>query len=137
MYNHYKKKKNPVLEEYERTIKSKYDPDKLRSLIEEGKTAKEIMDEFGINQTKYLKTWILNLSNIDKIWYEVPGLFNLKSRQAYVDQKGQIKILMKNIDFKNLILKPDDEFLVEVDDEENKIILTKRIFITKDVSNSE
>ena len=52
----------------------RYDPDKLRKMIEEGKTAKEITKEFQISPYT-LREHLVMLQNLDKKIYVVKGLF--------------------------------------------------------------
>ncbi|ACV68342.1 AbrB/MazE/SpoVT family DNA-binding domain-containing protein [Desulfohalobium retbaense] len=55
------------------TFSHNYDPDRLRRLIQEGKTAREIMKEMKIS--KYtLHEQVLMLQRRDKQIYEIPGL---------------------------------------------------------------
>ncbi len=51
-----------------------YDPDKLRSLIQEGWTAKEIADELSVSLFS-LKEHLEMLQQRDKKQYEIPGLY--------------------------------------------------------------
>ena len=73
----------------------KYDPDKLRRLIREGKTAKQIMKEFRISSFT-LKEHLLLLQRKDRTNYDIPGLFEdqetakrtIKRRHGYVCAPG-------------------------------------------------
>ena len=108
-----------------RRAKSKFDADKLRQLIKQGKTVKEMMAELDINHLQILKAHILKLSVIDSQYYEVVGLYKNNSRKAYVNAKGEIKIKNNMIDWKGLKLEPDKtEFDVDVDPDRGQIILT-------------
>ena len=53
----------------------RYNPDKLRNLISEGKNAKEIMKTLGISLWS-LKEHLLLLQYQDKKYYEIKGLFD-------------------------------------------------------------
>lgn len=53
---------------------TKYKPERLRNLIHEGKTAREIMKELSISNYT-LKEHLLMLQREDKKYYEIPGLF--------------------------------------------------------------
>ena len=102
---------------------SKYDAATLRNLIKAGKTAKEIMSIMGIGHSQILKHHVLKLCATDHTYYDVVGLYGQRTRKAYVNSRGEIKIKEKMIDLKGLVLEPDKtEFDVEVVD--NKIILT-------------
>lgn len=61
---------------------TKYDPDRLRELIEQGRTAKEIMKELGIARYT-LNEHLLMLQRKDKKVYHIDGLFD------YTDEKRQ------------------------------------------------
>ena len=103
---------------------SKYNANRLRELIKEGKTAQEMMEILGIGHLQILKSHVLKLCNTDQKFYEVIGLYKNNSRKAYVNQKGEIKLKNNMIDFKGLELEPDTELDVEVLPEKNQIILT-------------
>jgi hypothetical protein len=52
---------------------SKFDPEKLRSLIENGTEAQSICQELGISK-QTLKNYYHNLMLIDKVFYEISGM---------------------------------------------------------------
>ena len=64
----------------------KYNPSKLRSLIDQGKTAKEIMKQLGISRFT-LKEHLLLLQREDKKYYEIPGLIE--------DQEEALRIIKR------------------------------------------
>lgn len=117
-------KKNPTQENVVITKKqqSSYDAAKLRKLVKEGKTAREIMEALEISHSQVLKHHLLKLCATDQTYYDVPGLYNRNSRKAYVNAKGEIKLKMSNIDFGNVVFKPETEFDVTVT--ETQVILT-------------
>ena len=119
-----------LAKEGKRRKQSKFDSNKLRDLINQGLNANEIMDAFDINHKQVLKHWVLNLSTLDKKFYEIPGLYDLRMRQAYVNSQGQIRFHMKNIHWNKMQLRPEDEFTVEVT--ETQIILTRKKFNAQD-----
>ena len=51
---------------------SKFEAVKLRTMITEGKTAQQIIDAFGINQTT-LKAHLLKLMQMDEKFYSIEG----------------------------------------------------------------
>jgi hypothetical protein len=53
----------------------RYDPDKLRKMIEEGKKAKEIMQEFNISPYTPREHLVM-LQDLDKKVYYIEGLFD-------------------------------------------------------------
>ncbi len=65
----------------------KYKPDKLRKLIQEGKTANEILDVLGISPWT-LKEHLLMLQQRDKKAYEIEGLYDRdgEKRLSYVNE---------------------------------------------------
>ncbi|MFP4588182.1 MAG: AbrB/MazE/SpoVT family DNA-binding domain-containing protein [Desulfohalobiaceae bacterium] len=97
-----------------------YQPEKLRELIQQGKTAKEIMKELGISSWS-LREHILMLQRQDKKFYDVQGLRSVDwHQQPHHIQEGIIfspKMLEKTG------FKPGDEFELIV--EEDRIILKK------------
>jgi len=98
----------------------RYDPDKLRKMIEEGKTAKEITQEFQISPYT-LREHLVMLQNLDKKIYVVDGLFNYSDkREAKVKKEGIVfsKEMLEKSGF-----SPGDCFEMEV--EEDRIILKK------------
>ena len=99
-----------------------YDAMRLRKLIQEKKTAKEIMGALNISHTQVLKHHLLKLCATDQKYYEIPGLYNRNSRKAFVNAKGEIKLNMKNIDFGDVVFKPETEFDVTIS--ATQVILT-------------
>ena len=100
---------------------SKYDPALLRTLVKEGKTAKQIMEAMGINHKQILKHHLMKLCATDKTFYEVPGLYERNNRKAFVNAQGEIRIKQRLVDFGSMVLTPETEFDVVV--EGNRIIL--------------
>ena len=121
--------KTSLKEEGKKKTLSKFNADKLRTLIKQGKNANELMNEFGLVHKQVLKAHVQKLSIIDKTFYEVPGLFDINTRACYVNKNLEIKLNMKVIDLKGITLHPDDEFEVSVNG--NTITLTKKEFNSK------
>ena len=67
----------------------RYDPDKLRKMIEDGKTAKEIGEEFSISPYT-LREHLVMLQNLDKKIYVVEGLFDYSKEKT-----AKVKKLLK------------------------------------------
>jgi hypothetical protein len=63
----------------------RYNPDKLREMIEQGKTAKEITKEFKISPYT-LREHLVMLQELDKKIYVVEGLFDYSQ-----DKKPKVK----------------------------------------------
>ncbi len=114
-----------AVEKKRKKMESKFDPNKLRKLVKESKTAKEIMEIMDINHKQILKHYLLKLMMMDGCLYNIQGLYNQQTRKAYVNSKGSIVLKNHMIDWKSLVLEADKtQFDVEVDDENKKIILT-------------
>ena len=113
------------VEQKKKRAKSKYDANKLREMIKQGKTVKEMMTELDINHLQILKAHILKLQVQDQRFYEVVGLYKNNNRKAFVNAKGEIKIKNNMVDWRGLQLEPEKtEFDVEVNPEKGQIILT-------------
>lgn len=98
----------------------RYNPDRLREMIEEGKTAKEIIEEFNISPYT-LREHLTMLQNLDKRVYIINGLFDFS-------EKEKPKIRKEGIIFSKEILdktgfEPGDAFEMTVEDD--RIILKK------------
>ena len=116
---------NVRIEKKRKKAESRFDPNKLRNLIKESKTAKEIMEIMKISHKQILKHHLMKLCTMDGCFYDIIGLYGQQTRKAYVNAKGSIMIKNHMVDFKSLVLEPDKtEFEVEVDDVNKKIILT-------------
>ena len=103
-------------------IESKYDPKTLRSLVKEGLDAPAIMERMNIKHKQTLKQYLLKLISMDRVLYDVKGLYLKDSKRPKVKQ-GILKINLKAHDLGDLEVNENDEFSVEVSD--GKIILTK------------
>ena len=116
--------------------RSDYDPALLKKLIDEGHNAKELCDLLGIKHRQVLRSHVLKLMATQKIYVEVPGLFEKRTRQAYCNKQGDIRFCMKNIDFKGMELIPDQtEFTVFV--EGNTITLQKIVHGSGSMTSSQ
>jgi hypothetical protein len=98
----------------------RYDPDKLRAMIEAGKTAREIIKEFNISPYT-LREHLTMLQELDKKVYIVKGLFDRPD-------KDKPKVPKEGIVFSKEVLnktgfEPGDAFEMTV--EEDRIILKK------------
>jgi hypothetical protein len=98
----------------------RYNPDKLRKMIEDGKTAKEIIREFSISPYT-LREHLTMLQELDKKVYIVKGLFDHSETE-------KPKIKKEGIVFSKKILEktgfePGDAFEMTV--EKDRIILKK------------
>lgn len=98
----------------------RYDPDRLRSMIEDGKSAKEIIKAFNISPYT-LREHLTMLQELDKKVYFIKGLFDHSETE-------KPKIRKEGIVFSKAILEetgfePGDAFEMTVEDD--RIILKK------------
>ena len=104
-------------------LESKFNPKLLRELVKENLDAIQIMERMGIKHKQTLKQFILKLITIDRVLYDVKGLYLKDSKRPKVNQMGILKISLKAHDLGELVVNEGDEFSMEVI--ENKIVLTK------------
>ncbi|MYL85267.1 hypothetical protein GTA51_19415 [Desulfovibrio aerotolerans] len=104
-------------------LESKFNPKLLRELVKENLDAIQIMERMGIKHKQTLKQFILKLITIDRVLYDVKGLYLKDSKRPKVNQMGILKINLKAHDLGELVVNEGDEFSMEVI--ENKIVLTK------------
>ena len=106
-----------------KTFESSYHAGRLRGAIAKGLSAKAIMDELDIKSKQVLKQHCLRLIQEDKVFYEIPGLYEKGTRYIKATPKGEIKIGPSVLKAQGAEVSPGDEFHLSVDD--GKIILTK------------
>lgn len=104
-------------------LESKFNPKLLRELVKENLDAIQIMERMGIKHKQTLKQFILKLITIDRVLYDVKGLYLKDSKRPKVNQMGILKINLKAHDLGELVVNEGDEFSMEVI--ENKIVLAK------------
>ena len=98
----------------------RYNPDKLRKMIEEGKTAKEITQEFSISPYT-LREHLVMLQEHDKKVYIIKGLFDHSETEKPKFRKEGI-VFSKEI-LEKTGFEPGDAFQMTI--EPDKIILKK------------
>jgi hypothetical protein len=98
----------------------RYDPDKLRTMIEEGKTAREIIKEFNISPYT-LREHLVMLQELDKKVYIIKGLFDHSEKEKPKYHKEGIVFSKEILDKSGF--EPGDAFEMVVEDD--KIILKK------------
>jgi hypothetical protein len=99
----------------------RYNPDRLREMIKDGKNAKEITKEFKISPYT-LREHLMMLQDLDKKIYVIKGLFNYsQEREGKVKKEGIIfsKEMLEKTGF-----TPGDSFEMTVEDD--KIVLKKK-----------
>ena len=97
-----------------------YDPDKLRAMIEEGRTAREIAPELGISPHTLMERLVM-LQEIDRKVYIIQGLFDYTEKEKPKFRKEGIvfhKEVLEKIGF-----KPGDAFEMRVSG--SRIVLDK------------
>jgi hypothetical protein len=98
----------------------RYDPDKLRTMIEEGKTAKEIIQEFNISPYT-LREHLAMLQELDKKVYIIKGLFDHSEKEKPKFRKEGIVFSKEILDKSGF--EPGDAFEMIVEDD--RIVLKK------------
>ncbi len=103
---------------------SKFSEEKLRTMIvDEGKNADEIQKELGIASKQSLRQHVLKLINIDRTFYDVPGLYTRNQHNPLVNFKGELRLTKKMLspgEFKH-----GDKF--EIEEMTNARIVMSRI----------
>ncbi len=98
----------------------RYNPERLREMIKEGKTAQEITKEFKISPYT-LREHLVMLQNEDNKIYVINGLFDYsQAEQSKVNKEG---IVFSKDMFKQTGFTPGDAFEMEIEDD--RIILKK------------
>ena len=95
-------------------------PDKLREMIEAGRTAREITTEFGISSSTLME-YVLMLQELDRKVYLISGLFELSDSDKPHSRKEGIvfhREVLEKIGF-----KPGDAFAMRASS--NQIVLEK------------
>ncbi len=100
-----------------------YDPERLRQLIQDGRTAKEIMKELKISKYS-LYEHLLMLEDEDRKLYTIEGLFEIpgeEERKWMKYKKNGVIFSERMLEFTGF--KPGDAFEMVV--EEDRVILKK------------
>ncbi len=100
---------------------TKFQPEKLRQMIDQGKTAREIMKELGISRFT-LKEHLLLLQRRDKQAYTIEGLFEDEEQRRRTIKFRRGKILSPPT-LAEKKFKPGDAF--EMEERDERIILRK------------
>lgn len=108
-----------------KVFESKFDENRLRECITQKiMNAEQIKAELGIASMQSLRQHILKLINIDRQFYEVPGLYvRGKQRLPMINFKGEVRLTKAMIAFEGSTYAHNDRFEVEADNE--RIILTR------------
>ncbi len=100
---------------------TKYQPERLKKMISEGKTAREIMKELGVSPFT-LKEHLLLLQRRDKQIYTIEGLFDDEEQHRRTIKFRRGKILSPPT-LAEKKFKPGDAF--EMEERDGRIILRK------------
>jgi hypothetical protein len=101
---------------------TKFNADKLRTMITEGKTAQQIIDTFGIKKNN-LKAHLLKLMQMDEKFYKIEGIADRTASDIAKFSKNGLRLsstLLANYGFSQ-----GDEFKVSCM-EAGKIVLEKK-----------
>lgn len=112
-----------IIEPKKRIVESKFNAEKLRILIEEKKSAEEIMSTLSIKHKQTLKQYLLRLIGLDRKVYDIPGMYVRNLKRPVLNFKGEIRISRNMLDFPGSTYAHGDQFEVEPDNE--KIVLRR------------
>lgn len=115
-----------VEEQSRKIFESKFDAAKLRLLIEEKKSAKEIMEALGIKHLQSLKQYLLRLISLDRKFYDIPGMYVRNLKRPLINFKGEIRITKPMLDFAGSTYVNGDQFEIEADNEQ---IILRRVVL--------
>jgi hypothetical protein len=101
-----------------KAFESKFDGSKLRGLIQDGKSASEIMAEFDIKSLQSLRQWVLRLINEDRQFYEVPGLYTRNLKRPQINFKGELRLTANMLSFQDSTYAHGDQFEIDIDNEQ-------------------
>jgi len=105
-----------------KVFESKFDENKLREMITSGKSADEIQKTFGIASKQSLRQHVLKLINIDRQFYDVPGLYTRNQHNPLINFKKELRLTKKMLAPGNF--NHGDKFEIEQMDN-HKIVLTR------------
>jgi len=101
-----------------KAFESKFDANRLRALIQEGKSASEIMADFEIKSLQSLRQWVLRLINEDRQFYEVPGLYTRNLKRPQINFKGELRLTANMLSFQDSNYAHGDQFEIDIDNEQ-------------------
>ena len=101
--------------EVKKGFESTYQADKLREAITSGMSAREIMEKLDIKSKQVLKQHCLKLIQEDKVYYDIPSLYEKGTRNIKVTPKGEIKIGPSVLRSQGADVPPGSEFYLSVD----------------------
>jgi len=117
------KKTKDTATEIRKGFESTYQADKLRDAIKQGLSARAIMDKLDIKSKQVMKQHCLKLIQEDKVYYDIPGLYEKGTRNIKATAKGEIKIGPSVLKSQGADVSAGDEFYLTVDGD--SIILSR------------
>lgn len=112
-------KKATVRKATEKKPRAKIDNSRLRVMLEEDKSAKEIMTTFGLTSPAALRNKVLQLSIEDNRVYKIPGLFGRRETGIKNGKLG-IRVPANKLP----AVWQDKDFDLNVDEETGSITLS-------------
>ena len=104
-------------------FESTYQAAALREAIKKGLSARSIMESLDIKSKQVLKQHILKLIQEDKVFYDIPGLYEKGGRTIRATPKSEIKIGSSVLRAQGASVRPGDEYRLTVSGDD--IILSK------------
>ena len=102
-------------------FESKFDEKVLREMIQNGAHAEDIKQSLGIVSMQSLRQHVMKLCHMDRIYYEVKGLYVRNLKRPQINFKGDLRLTSKMLsdsDFAH-----GDQFDMEING--NTITLTR------------
>lgn len=127
-------KKNEVTNATSKNFESKFNPKRLKELIDSGADADEIQEELGIVSKQSLRQHVLKLINEEQKFIEVKGLYSERAqRLPMINFKGELKLsklMVKEGEFSH-----GDKF--KIDEISNERIVLTRIAVANESKQSD
>lgn len=111
-------------ESKQQLMESKYNPVKLRELVESGTPAAEAKKVLNISSLQSLRQHLMRLSVESQSLMTLPGLYERSSTQVRITKHG-IKLSISKLKAAGIEYPEQTEFRMEFDEEHEQIILTK------------
>ena len=107
-------------------FESKFEPIALREQINAGKDASQIMSELKIGHMQTLRQYVLRLMDLDKSFYEIPGLYKNNTRRPVCNFKNDIVIRKKMLERVGVTYQQGDEFEISIIDGKIQLSLVEK-----------
>ena len=106
-----------------RHFESKFDEKALREMIQNGVNADDIQKNLGIVSKQSLRQHVMRLCHIDRVYYDVKGLYVRNLKRPQVSIKGDVRLTRAMLDFPGSTYSHGDQFELRVDNQ--RIVLTR------------